>query len=338
MAKSSGHSSLLSPGKLPHELLKKILSDLHSKNPDVILGPQVGIDAAVIRLTGRFLAVTSDPITLTGELSAYYCVQVNANDLAVMGAVPKFMTVVALLPPTRPETVKGLARDLAKFARELGITLIGGHTEITLAVKTPILVATMFGPLIKRRPVSSAGARPEDVVIMTKSAALEAAAIIAREKSGLLKKKGWSPRQIGSIQKFLFKPGISIVPEAKLALTAGCTAMHDATEGGILTALWEIAEAAGVRIEIDLPKIPILPKTTKLCRLWKINPLRALSSGALLVTMPPKKAGKFLKTLNQAGIGATAIGIVRKGQPILIDSSSGQSFRPSEDEIVKIYR
>jgi hydrogenase expression/formation protein HypE len=338
MGKSSGKLSLLPPGKLPHDLLKKILSALPAKNPDVILGPQVGIDAAVINLSGRNLAVTSDPITLAGDLAAYYCVHVNANDLAVMGAIPKFMTVVGLFPPSPLETIKRISRDLAACAGQLGITLIGGHTEITLAVNTPIICACLFGPLAGKRIISSANARPGDVVIMTKSAALEASAIIAREKTSFLKKKGFTSRQIGKIKNFLFKPGISILPEAKLALTAGCSAMHDATEGGILTALWEISEAAGVRVEIDPEKIPVLPETVNVCRLWKINPLRAISSGALLVTIPSKKAGKLLTALKKITIEATVIGTVRKGPPTLADPATGRNFGPSEDEIVKIYR
>ncbi len=338
MGKSSAKSSLLPPGKLPHDLLKKILSSLPAKNPDVVLGPQVGIDAAVIKLSDRTLAVTSDPITLAGDLTAYYCVHVNANDLAVMGAIPKFMTIVGLFPPSPAKAIERVSRDLFTYARQLGITVIGGHTEITRAVKAPILCACMFGPLAGKRIISSAGARPGDVVIMTKSAALEAAAIIAREKTSFLKKKGFTSRTIGKMKNFLFQPGISILPEAKLSLATGCSAMHDATEGGILTALWEIAEAAGVRIEIDPEKIPVLPETVHVGRLWKINPLRAISSGALLVTISAKKAGKLLTLLKKAALAATVIGTVRKGPPTLIDPATGRTFGPSEDEIVKIYR
>lgn len=343
MAASSRHadslrSTVLAPGKLPHPLLQRMLGRLHAKTPGVVLGPQVGIDAAVVRSPGRYVAVTSDPITLAGDLAAYYCVHVNANDLAVMGAVPKYMIVVALFPPVPAGVVEKTARDLARFARALDIAIIGGHTEITTTVNTPILIATMFGPLARggKRLVSAASAKPGDVVVMTKFAALEAAAILARDKAAILARKGFDPPTIRKMQKFLFRPGLSIVPEARLALAAGCSAMHDATEGGILTALWELAAASKVRIEIEMERIPVPADVIHACRIWNIDPLRVISSGALLVTISAARSPRLLENLRRAGIRAAVIGRVRSGRPALIDVASGQSLGPSEDEITKV--
>jgi len=328
---------LLPPGKLPHDLLKKMLSQFDEKNPDVVLGPGIGIDAAVVRLPHKYLAITSDPITLAGDLAAYYCVHVNANDLAVIGAVPQFMTIVGLCPPSSPTFVEQISRDLARFARELHVTIVGGHTEITTTVNTPILIATMFGPMVSKKMISSATAQPGDVVVTTKTAGLEATAIIARERGTELKKAGFAPATISKMQRLLFKPGISILPEAQLAIRAGCSAMHDATEGGILTGLWEIADASKVRMVIESENIPLLPETKDACKIWKIDPLRAISSGALLVTIPQRKVTRLMNLLAGAKISATVLGRISEGPGELVDKTTGQCFLPSKDEISKIY-
>jgi len=290
-----------------------------------------------VHLHHKYLAVTSDPITLTGHLAAYYCVHVNANDLAVMGALPEYMTVVGLCPPAPEQTIHQITRELAQYARDLHVTIVGGHTEITTAVNTPILVATMFGPLISKRVISSASAKPGDVVVMTKTAALEATAIIARERVTVLGKTKMPASRIRKMQNLLFDPGISVLRESQIALRAGCSAMHDATEGGILTALWEIAEASRARVEIESDKIPVLPDTRQVCRLWKIDPLRAISSGTLLLTISPRKLQRLLADLSGAGIQATVLGTVQQGPAELLDKSTGQCLLPSEDEITKIY-
>jgi hydrogenase maturation factor len=339
MTKKTGKRKLLQPGKLPHDLLDKMLAELGPlmKDPDVIVGPEVGVDAAVIKTTGKYLAVTCDPITLAGDLAAYYCVHVNANDLAVTGAIPKFMTVVGLIPPVSSEEIEQIGKDLGQAVRPLNITIIGGHTEITNTVNQPILVATMIGLLPGGKRISADGAKPGDVVIMTKTVALEASAIMAREKTEVLQANGFTDREIRRMQNLLFKPGISVLPEAKLSAAAGCSAMHDATEGGLLTALWELAYASKTKIEIDTRVIPVLPETRRACNIWKMDPLRAISSGTLLITIPARKAEKLMTQLKESKIQATIIGKVQAGKPTLVDETLQTTFGPSEDEISKIY-
>jgi len=331
---------LLQPGKLPHDLLGKLLAKLGplTADADVVVGPEVGVDAAVIRAKEKYLAVTCDPITLAGDLAAYYLVHVNANDLAVTGAEPKFMTVVGLIPPVSGEAIEKIGRDLARAVRPLNITIIGGHTEITTTVNQPILVATMIGTLPKGKRISAEGAKAGDVVIMTKTAAIEATAIMAREKAGVLKSNGFTEREIVRMQNLLFRPGISILPEAKLATAAGCSAMHDATEGGVLTALWEIAYASNVKIVVDTAAIPLLAETRRACAIWKLDPLRAISSGTLILTISAKKANELMAAFAKQRIRATIIGRVEKDETTLIDEKLQATFGPSEDEIAKIYR
>ncbi len=335
--KAKNNETLLGTGKLPHSQLKKLLAAVQSRNSQLILGPEVGLDAAIVRTPGNALVVTSDPITLANDLSAYYCVHVNANDIAVMGAKPEFMTIVALAPPLPQREITKIARQLAKYAGELDITIVGGHTEITDAVKAPVLIATMFGKLQSKKMISAASAKPGDVLIMTKTAAIESTAIIARAKGDLLRQKGWSQASIKKSSNLLFDPGISIIPEAKIAVKAGCSGMHDATEGGIISAVWEITQASKVKIELDLKSIPILPETEKACNIFGINPLCSISSGSLLITISPKSAGNMLNRLKKSNIPATTIGKVTKGKAILINNNSGSHLAPVQDQITKIY-
>jgi hydrogenase maturation factor len=195
----------------------------------------------------------------------------------------------------------------------------------------------MFGPLAGKHVTSAASAKPGDVIVMTKTAALEATAIIARERENTLKKAGFSPIKIRKMKNLLFQPGISILPEAQVALSAGCSAMHDATEGGILTALWEIASASKVQIEAQVDAIPLLPETVDACRIWKLNPLRTISSGTLLITISQKKLSRLLKNLSAIGIQSTVIGKIHSGPADVIDKATQKCILPSEDEIVKIY-
>ena len=268
------------PGKLPLEFLQPLLQDFARPDARLVTGPRIGEDVAVIDMGDRYMVVKTDPITFATDEIGWYAVHVNANDLAVTGAVPTFMTVVALLPPVPGKTVDHISRQLAKYADALNITIIGGHTEITTSVNTPILTATMFGPLKSKKIISAAGAKVGEVLIMTQSAAIEATAIIAREKPDQLHQAGVSRAKIRKGKNFLFDPGISILTEADLAVKAGCSAMHDVTEGGIITAAWELAKASGVRIELDTDAITVLDLTRQVCAPWGIDPLRAISSGA----------------------------------------------------------
>ena len=328
----------LGPGKVPADVLCRLLAKFRNESPDVVVGPGLGLDAAVIKPRSRYLVVTSDPITLTCDLMPYYCLHVNANDLAVMGAEPQFMTVVCLLPVGGAEVIERLSGDLARYAKALNVTIIGGHTEITPAVNAPVMVGTMMGRLISPRPIGACGARVGDVVVMTKHAALEATTIIARERPKRLRRAKFTESEIRRAQRLLFRPGISILPEARIALGRGCSALHDATEGGVLTGLWELAMASGVRIRVHCDQIPVLPMTIRMCRLWDIDPLGAISSGALLTTIGSRRVTTFLAELKVHGILATVIGEVVRGRSGVEDVASGRMLEPVPDEIVKLYR
>ncbi len=330
----------LKPGKLPHRQLERILAPLSKiaqQDETVIVGPSAGVDAAIVKLKSGMIAITSDPITLTGQLAPYYCINVNANDLAVMGAKPEYMTISAMFPPCSEKDITNTAKLLAKYAKKFNITIIGGHTEITTAVNSPLLVATMLGRVISKRIISSSTVNPGDVIIMTKSAGIEATAIISREKEKELKKAGWSAKKIEQAKRLLFNPSISIVPEATIASTLKCSAMHDVTEGGVITALWELSHASNLKIDVYTENIPILPITQEICDMWNIDPLKVISSGSLLIAISRKRADKLLDKLKENKIQANIIASASDKGSGAWDVKKRKKLLPCQDELVKIY-
>src|SRR5256712_13802779 len=227
--------SPLPVGKLRADALRAIFDKLAPRDPRVIVGPRVGEDAAVIDLGDRYLIATSDPITFAGDDVAWYALQVNANDVAVRGARPRWFLATLLLPEgrTTEESATALLDQLAEACQELDVALVGGHTEITHGLDRPIVAGTMLGEVAKDKLVTTGGAQVGDAVVMTKGVPLEGAAIIAREKETELRARGVPPAAIRKGKGFLKTPGLSVLPEAEIACElATVHAMHDPTEGG----------------------------------------------------------------------------------------------------------
>src|SRR5882672_8585325 len=153
-------ASGLRPGKLPPRLLRRMLGIVSAWDPTVKVGPALGEDTAVIKLADQYLIIKTDPITITSADAAQLLVQVNANDLATRGCRPRYLQVTALFPPGfSTAAVTRLFRDLDRECRKLGVTVTGGHTEITDAVTRPVLVGAMAGFTARTRLITSAGAR-----------------------------------------------------------------------------------------------------------------------------------------------------------------------------------
>jgi hydrogenase expression/formation protein HypE len=303
----------LLPGKLPASLLQSLLRFRGAPDRRVVLGPTFGEDAAVIDLGKFYLILKSDPVTFTADEIGWYAVHVNANDVAVMGATPAWFQATIIVPPgTMPAVVRTIFRDIDRSARALGIAVTGGHTEVSPAVQSPIVAGDMQGLVRRRDLVTSAGARIDDVVIMTKAAGIEGTSIIARgwPRTARLVLGATAQRQAA---RFHHRPGISVVPEARLAARTGATAMHDATEGGVAAALFELATASRRRLDVDLDSIPVLPATARLCAHFGLRPLGLIGSGALLLTISRRKAEALLRALRRQRIGATIVGRVAPG-------------------------
>jgi len=331
-------------GKLRAGTLQAIFDKHQFKDPRVVVGPRVGEDAAVIDMGDRYLIATSDPITFATAEVGWYALHVNANDIVVRGARPRWFLATLLLPAgsTTEASVDGLFAELHAACDELEVTLVGGHTEVTHGLDRPIIAGTMLGEVEKDRLVTTSGARVGDAVVMTKGVPLEGAAIIAREKEAELRALGISPTVIRRARGFLKTPGLSVRPEAEIACELTTVhAMHDPTEGGIATALVEMADAAGVGLRIDRDRIMVLPEGKALCSAFGLDPLGTIASGALLMTLSPADAGVMIHALARESIDCHFIGqVVPREQGVTLVSGSRQEPMPvfAQDEITRLFQ
>lgn len=327
-------------GKLPPALLQRLLSRLPPPDPRVLVGPRLGEDAAVVSVGDRLLVAKADPITFATEQIGWYVVQVNANDIAVMGGEPRWFLATVLLPEEAPaELAEAIFAQLDQACRSLQISLVGGHTEVTQGLRRPLLAGFMLGEATAATLVTSSGGREGDDIILTKGIAIEGTAALALEHGPMLAARGVHPDLVRRASEYLFNPGISVVNEARVAQKAGAVhAMHDPTEGGLATGLWELAEAAGLGLEIDLERVRILPETQEICAHLDINPLGLLSSGALILASPPAATQAIVSALEGAGIPARAIGRLvgrEKGFRVTGGAASEQLPLFARDELAR---
>ena len=297
-------------GKLPLDMLSELLSKIDVSDPRVVLGPKAGEDAALIDFGDTYLVAKTDPITFATDLIGWYLVQVNANDLAVMGATPRWLMATLLFPEGTPEAaVAGVFDQLSDACMQLGITLIGGHTEITIDIPRPIAVGAMLGEVGKDRVVLTSGAMPGDSIILTKGIAVEGAALLAREAAEALQRAGLPPDMIADARELLFSPGISVTRDAAIACeTVDVHAMHDPTEGGIATGLLEMATAANAGVMVEADQVRVLSECEAFCSALGLDPLGLIASGSLLAAVAPQEADVLVEALAREGIPAYEIG------------------------------
>jgi hydrogenase expression/formation protein HypE len=333
----------LPTGKLPADLLQAVLDKHARHDPRVFVGPRVGEDAAVIDLGDRYLVATADPITFATDELGWYALHVNANDIAVRGTRPRWFLATLLLPAgaTDEEMVRTLFGQLAEACEELEVALVGGHTEVTRGIDRPIIAGTMLGEVAKDRLVTTGGAQVGDAIVLTKGVPLEGAAILAREKGAEALERGVRPAMVRKAKAFLRSPGISILPEAEIACElASVHAMHDPTEGGIATALHELATAAGVGLRIDHDRITVLPEGRALCEAFGLDPLGTLASGSLLMTLGAAEAGIVIHALAREQIDSHFIGqVVPREQGVMLVEGTRQWPLPTfpRDEIARLF-
>jgi hydrogenase expression/formation protein HypE len=329
---------MLTPGKLPVALLKACIAFNGVPDPRVLIGPRFGEDCAVIDLGTQYLITKTDPVTFATEEIGWYAVHVNANDVATMGARPCWFQACLLFPlGTTEDTVRQVFAQIDAASKELGIAVTGGHTEVTSAVTQPVVIGDMHGVVDKDRLITSGGARPGDLVVMTKTAGIEGTSILAAEKAAELRSHlNESLRQ--AALRLRHTPGISVVKEALLAAEHGATAMHDPTEGGLAMGLYELATASGVGLTLDLDAIPILSVTQTICRFFNLNPLGLISSGTLLLTIPPDRWSVLRDTFQAQHIAAQVIGTARQESGIIAFTDGKPTpFTYSEtDELAKV--
>src|SRR5262245_49456407 len=330
-------------GKLRAELLERLLGKFAPASPRIVVGPQIGEDAAVLDMGDRYLVATMDPITFASDEMGWYALCVNANDLAVRGARPLWFLATLLLPDgaTSETRAEDLFTQLGEACAELDVALIGGHTEVTADLPRPIIVGCMLGEVEKDRLVTTGGAEEGDVLLLTKGVPLEGAAILARERGAEAERRGVAADVVGRARDFLRRPGISVLPEARLACGAASVhSMHDPTEGGLATACWELAQAAEVGVRVYREQIPVLPEGRALCEAFRLDPLGTIASGSLLLAVSPSDADSVVAACRDGGVACAAIGKVTPASEgvSLVTGGIGRPM-PSfpQDEITKVF-
>lgn len=316
-------------GKLPPDVLARLLRKIPRTDPRVLLAGSVGEDAAALDFTtppgtgarggalagtDRILVAKTDPITFATDEAGWYAVHVNANDVACTGAVPRWFLCTALLPETWEEAqVERLFNQIVEACTRLGVSLVGGHTEVTSGIDRPLLNGCMLGEVERRFLVSTGGGQFGDALILTQGMAIEGTSVLAREAASTLAIKGVPLDLIERAQGMLFDPGISVVRAAQ-ALCAACPpphgvhSLHDPTEGGVATGLWEVAEASGCGADVNEDAVTVLPETRAICDALSLDPWGLLASGSLLAAVAPDRASDAIQALQGAGIPARLIG------------------------------
>ncbi|MEE9198947.1 MAG: AIR synthase family protein [Dehalococcoidia bacterium] len=330
-------------GKLPPHLLEQLLAKVPIEDSRVLLGPAVGEDAAVVEMGGdRVLVVKTDPITFATDEIGWYSVHINANDIAATGAVPRWFLATLLVPEElSQEGVEEIFQQIVDACRSLGISLIGGHTEITYGLERPIVMGAMLGEARRGQITATSAAQPGDRILLTKGIAIEGTCVLAREASALLLSRGMQQESIDRAKDYLYRPGISVLTEAqKTQATAAVHCMHDPTEGGLITGLREIASAAKVGIRLEVERIPILAECREICDRLGLDPLGLLASGALVLTLPPSEAPKALAALEGAGVAAYDIGeVTPASQGLRVLTGEGEEAMPDfeRDELARFF-
>jgi len=324
----------LAAGKIPLALLSGLLDEFPPSPPELRLGARIGEDACAIDVPEGTLIAAADPITLTGEDAGGLAVLVNANDVAVSGARPRWFLAVVLVPPgTTDRNLQELFRSIRLSLESVGAHLVGGHTEVTPAVTRPVVIGQMLGLAARGELVTTGGFSPGDVVVQVRPAPIEGAAVLARE--ALERLTAVPPAVLRAAREALEEPGISVVEPALLATRLGATALHDPTEGGIAGGLHEMACAAGLRLVIDRGAFLWFPPGLAVCESSGADPWGTLASGTLLATFPPTSVQDALDAFERAGYEAARVGHAEDGAGVQ-DAEGSPVAWPEVDEVARL--
>lgn len=321
-------------GKVPENILKRsVFKKLTVKRPEVMIHAGVGEDCAVLAPSMESIVLSTDPITGTAKDIGNLAFHVTANDIASSGAELVGMLLTIIFPPDSTEDeLKQIMTDITRLADQYEVEILGGHTEVSEAVTQTLVSVTGVGKVRPEQVVSTGGLRAGQDLVVTKWIGLEGTAILAAEKEEELLQK--LPADLVETARG-FSSLLSVVPDSKIAMENGVSAMHDVTEGGIFGALWEMAAASGVGIEADLRKIPIRQETVEICEVFDINPYMLISSGALLIGSD--HGSQLVDALKRVGIHGAVIGRATTGNDRVILNGEERRFLepPGTDELFR---
>lgn len=323
-------------GKLPEPvLIRSVLKQVKHRREEVLVGPAVGQDCAVLQVAGdEVLVMSTDPITGTVKDLGSHSIHITANDLAASGAEPVGVMLTMMLPDTVEEPeVRKMMQDAEEVCRQLNIEVLGGHTEITNVVRQPLISVTGVGKIKRSQVITTLQIQPDQDVVVTKWIGLEATTILAKEREEELRKRF----PAGIVDTAIsFDRYLSVVPESKIAMGHGVTAMHDITEGGVFGALWEMASGAGVGLEVDLKKIPIRQETVEICQYFDLNPYQIMSSGSMMIVTDD--GHELVRKLEAAGIHAAVVGRTNSSNDRILRNGEDIRYldKPQPDELYKV--
>jgi hydrogenase maturation factor len=325
---------VLPTGKLPVDLLRRLLESGGPAPAEVLLGPAIGEDAAAIAIGHGALIATTDPITLTSWEIGAHSVVINANDVAVRGVRPRWYLAVLLLPPGSTEAdVQALFDGIRAELVRVGAALVGGHTEVTTAVQRPVVVGQMLGFQEDGRFIRTGGVRAGDIILQIGAAPIEGAAVLANEAADRL--TGIRTEVLAQARTALREPGISIVEPALRAAALGATALHDPTEGGLSAGLYELAEASGVALRVDLGAALWFVPAEVICDALGADPWGTLASGCLLASVPAEQCAAAAATLRREGHAVAELARAEPGAGVWVEDGRPLT-RYEQDEVSRV--
>lgn len=327
----------LPTGKVsPYKLKELVFPHIDIEDERVLVGPDVGIDASLIEFEDRVLALSSDPITGALKDPGWLSVHVNANDVATTGASPEWYLFNLFLPEGTDEgEVETIFRRVSEACGELGVSLVGGHTEVTPGLKRVLISGTMAGEVPLDGWVSSDRARPGDRIILTKTPAVEGIYLLASNYEVELR-ESLGVELVEEAKKSLEE--ISVVEDALTAIESGeVHAMHDPTEGGIAGGLHELADASEVGFSVSSEKMRVSRVTEEICGYFGIDPLRTIASGSLLICCEPGSEKRITKALEREDIRAEVIGGITEDQSLREMDGRTLEF-PEQDELWRVFK
>lgn len=326
---------MMKTGKLPESVLERsVIGQIGHRRKEVIAGPMVGVDCAAVSASeGDVFVFSTDPITGTAHDLGRHCIYVTANDLAASGAEPLGVMLSVLLPPDiGEEEIRTIVRDAEQTCAKLNMEILGGHTEITGAVSDVLITVTGIGKTKREELLLPGRIRPGDSLVITKWIALEATSILAKERESVLLSR--FPAELVRTARD-FDRYLSVTEDAKIAKSVGVHAMHDITEGGVFGALWEMAEAAGCGLRVDVRKIPIRQESVEICEFFGVNPYQIMSSGSMLIAAGDGDA--LVRALEEQGIHAVKAGEMTEGKDRLLINRGETRYldKPQPDELYR---
>jgi len=328
-------------GKLDTDLLKEtVFSHILHLRPEVLVRPGVGEDCATIDFGQYECVMSTDPITAAISEIGRLAIHITCNDIASNGVEPLGIMLAMMLPiGTTVGEIETIMTQAQEVASSLGVEIIGGHTEITPAVNRPVIVSTAIGRTLAGGSQKAENMRPGDVILMTKQAGLEGTGIIASDFEDQLSEV-LTEEEIAEAKGYMNM--VSVVKEGVAAGNMGTAGMHDITEGGVLGAVWELSEIAGVGVELEEDKIPVSDVTKKICNHFGINYLRLISSGCMMIIVHPDREQAVVEAIRAVGVDVTRIGHVKEhgASRVLIgnDGIVREIDPPESDELYKVVK